>query len=136
MAQISRVQCLVKQNLIFLNLILILLIFLFFSINKINYTNNKSVGRFWFNIGLEQLSGLLPTVWVSSRRMIRRHAIAILICHGGNSPPLWYLQRYNFLNGNLEANAPKMDFTCTRCRQRTWWCFARQTWNQSPLVRR
>ena len=37
-----------------------------------------------FNVGLKSnASGLLTMVWDSSRRMIRRHAIAIVIRHGG-----------------------------------------------------
>ena len=50
--------------------------------------NDGSVG--WlvgFSFGLEQRNGLLPTVWVSSLRMIRRHASTILIHHRGNSSP-------------------------------------------------
>ena len=34
-----------------------------------------------FNVGLEQHSGLLPTVWDSALRMVRRHAVTILIRH-------------------------------------------------------
>ena len=37
-----------------------------------------------FNVGLEKRIGLLPTVWNSSRRMIRGHAITILILYGGD----------------------------------------------------
>ena len=42
------------------------------------------VGLGWvgFKVGLSNASGLLPTVWDSSWRIIRRHAIAILIRHG------------------------------------------------------
>ena len=43
----------------------------------------------WFdglNVGLELRSGLLPTVWDSSVRMVRRHAITILISHGRERP--------------------------------------------------
>ena len=37
-----------------------------------------------FSFGLELRSGLLPTVWDSSLKMVRRHAITILILHGEN----------------------------------------------------
>ena len=40
-----------------------------------------------FNVGLERRIGLLPTVWDASRKIIRRHAIAILIRHGGDVSP-------------------------------------------------
>ena len=42
------------------------------------------IGVLGFNVGLELLSGPLPTVWGSSLRMVRRHAITILIFHGGD----------------------------------------------------
>ena len=41
----------------------------------------------WFNVGLELRCGLLPMAWYSSRRMIRRRAITVLIRHGGDGPP-------------------------------------------------
>ena len=37
--------------------------------------------------GLNNASGLLPTVWDSSRRMIGRHALATLIHNGGDDSP-------------------------------------------------
>ena len=41
-----------------------------------------------FNVKLELLSVLLPTVWDSTLRIIRRHAIKIMIRHGGDSTPV------------------------------------------------
>ena len=38
-----------------------------------------------FNVWLDIHNGLLPTVWDSSLRMIRRHAVTILIRHRGDS---------------------------------------------------
>ena len=38
------------------------------------------IGLVGFNVGLELRIGLLPTVWDSSLRMARRHAITIWIC--------------------------------------------------------
>ena len=46
--------------------------------------NLKGVG---FNVGLELLGGLLPTVWDSSLKMVRRHAITILTFRGGDGSP-------------------------------------------------
>ena len=40
-----------------------------------------------FNVRLELRNGLLSTVWDSSLRMVRRHASAILIFHGGDGSP-------------------------------------------------
>ena len=40
-----------------------------------------------FHVGLEQGSGLLSTVWHPFLRMVRRHVITILICHGGAGSP-------------------------------------------------
>ena len=40
------------------------------------------IGLFGFNVGLELRSGLLPTAWDFSLRMLRRHAIIILIFYG------------------------------------------------------
>ena len=50
---------------------------------------NNKIGLGWvglvgFNVGLEQL---LPTVWDSFLRMIRRHAITILIRHLEDGSP-------------------------------------------------
>ena len=42
------------------------------------------VGLSEFNVGLKLRNGLLPMVCDSSLRMIRRHAITILILHGGD----------------------------------------------------
>ena len=39
------------------------------------------------NVGLELRSELLSTVWDSSLRMVRRHAITILIFHEGDGSP-------------------------------------------------
>ena len=41
----------------------------------------------WFDFGLELRSELLAKVWNSSLRMVQRHAITILIFHGGNGSP-------------------------------------------------
>ena len=40
-----------------------------------------------FNVGLELRNGLLPTVCDLSLRIVRRHAITILILHGGDGFP-------------------------------------------------
>ena len=50
-----------------------------------------------FNAGLELRNGELPTVWYLSLRMIRRHAITILIFHAGDGslalvPPQVYFE--------------------------------------------
>ena len=50
--------------------------------NIINKTHFKFHVKGWlvvFKRRLEQRSGLLPSVWDSSLRMVRRHAITILI---------------------------------------------------------
>ena len=40
------------------------------------------------NVGLELHNGLLPTLWDAILSMIRRHAITILIFHGGDGSPV------------------------------------------------
>ena len=40
-----------------------------------------------FNVGLELRSGLMPMVWDSTLRTVRRHAITILIFHVGDGSP-------------------------------------------------
>ena len=56
-----------------------------------------SVENCWFCVGfgltsdLSYAFGLLPTVWNSSLRMVRRHAITILICHGEDGTPVLVL---------------------------------------------
>ena len=64
----------------------------------------------------------------SSLRMVRRHAVTILIFIEGMASPLWYFQRYN-LDGNLEDIAATMGFTYTRCHQRIWRCFTKRASN-------
>ena len=44
-------------------------------------------------VALELHNGLLATVWETSRRMIRRHAITILILCGGDGTPASVAQR-------------------------------------------
>ena len=41
-----------------------------------------------FNVELELRSGLLPTVWNSSVRMVWIHDITIFILHGGYGSPV------------------------------------------------
>ena len=81
--------------------------------NGILYLLTLEVGLGGFNVGLEQRNGLLPTVWHSSLKMVRRRAITILIRHGWNGSSALVPQRY-YLNGNLEDISLTMDFTCTR----------------------
>ena len=47
-----------------------------------------------FNVGLELRSGLLPTVWDLSLRMIQRYDVTILICHVRDGSPVLVPQRY------------------------------------------
>ena len=57
-------------------------------INFSNYFRRLQVG--WLgelNVGLKLHNGILLTVWDSSIRMIRSHAITILIRHGGDGSP-------------------------------------------------
>ena len=57
------------------------------------YTKICHIGLFvWFvgfNVALELPSGISPTVWDSSLKMARRHAITILILHGGDGYPVF-----------------------------------------------
>ena len=49
-----------------------------------------------FNVGLEQRSGLLPTDWESSQRMIQMHAMTSLIRHGGDPTELYIPKMYHY----------------------------------------
>ena len=72
------------------------------------------IGLGGFNVGLELRSGLFPTVWDSSLRMILRHSVTILISPGGDdTPALIPSEGYNLI-GNLVNIAPLTDFTCVR----------------------
>ena len=56
------------------------------TIYEMSYLNwcKGFTGLVWFNVGLEVLIGLMPTVWDSSLTLVRRHDITILIHHQGN----------------------------------------------------
>ena len=45
------------------------------------------------NVALELRNGLLATDWETSLRMIRSHAITILILHGGDGSPALVARR-------------------------------------------
>ena len=92
------------------------------------------VGLGGFNVGLSYASGLLPTVWDSSRRMTRRHVIAIFIRPGGGGssaliPPEvqfgWELGRHYTHDGIYMHQVP---LACMAV-------FARWASNPGPPVR-
>ena len=72
---------------------------------KIKLPNQVGLLIGWFfNVGLEQWSGRLPTVWDSALRMIRWQAITILIRQGGLPNEDYYQFSYRkwFFNKILE----------------------------------
>ena len=50
-----------------------------------------------FNVALGHRSGLLPTVWESSLKILQRYVIIILIHHGGDSTPALVPSEVHFL---------------------------------------
>ena len=63
-----------------------------------------------FNVWLLQRSGQLPTAWDSSPRMVRRHAITLLIRHGRGGSSALAPSRGIILGRNLEDTAPFYGF--------------------------
>ena len=78
--------------------------------NNVHTTYGWLVG---FNVGLELRSGLLPTVFDSPLRTVRRHTITILIRYEGDDCAILVPYRYN-LDGNSEDITPTIGWLVGR----------------------